>query len=262
MHRPDALAVAACAAFAVVAGLLSPATALPPPPGPPAAATASPSPIPNAAAYLPVGSPIDFVLDDPVNSKKTQPGSTVRLHLAKALNVGGVELAPAGTPGTIKVISTRPAVAPDGDGAVEIILDPLMLPGRGPLPVAVTKSFVTVERTAGQQSTGGIMDTVETILLPAAVIYQATRKGHEVVLPVGTLVHARTEASIDASHAPTVVIATPPPFQLNTDVPHAGFTPIPLYTVPTPLPRAKPSPTPTPAITASPVAPGTPAASR
>jgi hypothetical protein len=203
-----------------------------------------------------------------VNSKKTQPGNTVRLHLAKPLVVGGIELAPAGTPGTMKVISTRPAVAPDGDGAVEIALDPLMLPGRGPLPVALTKSFVTVERTSGQQSTSGIMDTVETILLPAAVIYQATRKGHEVVLPPGTLMRARTEASIDASHAPAVVIATPPPFQLNTDVPHAGFTPIPLYTVPTPLPRAKraPSPTPTPtpvsSPTATPGAAGSPAASR
>jgi len=185
-------------------------------------------------------------LDEAVHSKKTQPGTTIRMHLSKALVVGGIELAPAGSPATMKVISTRPAQAPDTDGAVQIDLDPLPLPGRGSLPVAVTKSFITIEQTAGQQSTRGLTDIVEDILLPVAAIAQSFRKGRELALPPGTIIRARTAASIDASHASAVVIATPAPFQLNTDVPHAGFTPIPLYTVPTPQPRAPATPKPTP----------------
>lgn len=255
MRRPDALAVAVLAAFAVMATLLTPATALPPPPAPQAAATASPSPTPNAGAFLAVGAPVDFVLDDPVNSKKSQPGSTVRLHLQKALVVGGIELAPAGTPGSMRVVSTRPALAPDTDGAVQIDLEPLQLPNRGKLPLAVTKSYITVEQTAGAQSTRGVADIVEDILLPVAAIAQSFRKGRELVLPPGTIIRARTAASIDVSHPTAVVISTPEPFHLSTDIPHAGFTPIPLYTVPTPQPRptsaASATPKPSPSVAGS-----------
>lgn len=212
---------------------------------------------PDAGAFLPVGAPIEFVLDDTVNSKKTQAGTMARIHLSKALVVGGVELAPAGAPGSLRVVSTRAAQAPDTDGAVQIDLQPLALPGgRGTLPISVTKAFITIEQTSGQQSTRGVMDTVEQILLPVAAIAQSFRKGRELVLPPGTIIRARTDASIDASHPATVVIATPAPFKLNTDVPHSGFTPIPLYTVPTPQPRTpaapKPSATATPAATSSP----------
>ena len=249
MRRPDVATAAACAAFAVVAGLLTPARALPPPPAPPAAATASPSPTPNAGAFLPVGAPIDFVLDDAVNSKKTQAGAVIRMHLQKALVVGGVQLAPAGAPATLRVISTRPALAPDTDGAVQIDLDPLALQGSSKLPVSVTKSYITVEQTAGQQSTRGVADVVEDILLPVAAIAQSFRKGRELALPPGTIIRARTGASIDVTHPSAIVIATPAPFKLNTDVPHAGFTPIPLYTVPTPQPRGSPKPAPTTAGT-------------
>jgi len=257
MRRPEALAAAILAAFALAAVLLEPARAFPPPP-PPAAATPSPTPTPNPAAYLAVGAPIEFILDDTVSSKTSQPGSTVRVHLSKALVVGSVELAPAGSPGTIKIVSTRKALAPDVDGAVQLLLEPLQLPGHGPLPVSLTRSYLTSEHTAGQDSTEGMMDTVEDILLPAAVLYQALRKGHEMVLRPGFKISARVDASIDTSRAPVVVIATPPPMQLQQDVPHSRFTPIPLYTVPTPPPRSTPKPTPTPTSAPS----GSPAAAR
>ena len=257
MRRPEAPAAAIFAAFALAAVLLEPARAFPPPP-PPAAATPSPTPTPNPAAFLAVGAPIEFVLDETVSSKSSQAGSTVRVHLTKALVVGGVELAPAGSPGTIKIVSTRHAQAPDVDGAVQMLLEPLPLPGRGTLPVSLTRGFLQSDRTAGQQSTQGVMDTVEDILLPAAVLYQAFRKGHEMVLSPGTKILARVDASIDTSRAPVVVIATPAPLPLQTDVPHSRFTPIPLFTVPTPMPRGTPKPSPSPTATA----PGSPSAAR
>ncbi|MBV9646464.1 MAG: hypothetical protein JO043_03280 [Candidatus Eremiobacteraeota bacterium] len=230
------MAPAFVGAFAIAASLLAPARALPPPAAP-GTATPSPSPAPSTGAYLPVGSPIDLVLDEPVDSHKTAAGTVVHMHLKDALRVGGVEVAQAGLRGTLRVVMTRPALSGDQDGAVELQVDPLPLPGRGTLPLYLTRSFVTVEMTAGQQSTRDLLDSAEDVLIPGHVIYHALRKGHELTLARGTTLRARTGASIDASRAPTVVIATPAPVQLNTDVPHSDFTPIPLYTLPTPPPR-------------------------
>jgi hypothetical protein len=266
MPRLDMLAAVACAACCIEAVLLQPARALPPPPNPAAAATPSPTAAaPSGAATLPVGSPIELVLDDRVDSKKTQPGTIVHFHLAKALDVGGVQLAPAGATGTLKVIATRPAVAPDVDGAVQIDLDALPITGHGSLPLTATKSYITVEQTAGQQSTNSLEDAAKDILIPGHSIYRNLRKGRELSLPPGSVLRARTAATISIGAGNTVVIATPPPFVLSTDMPYAAFTPIPLYTLPTPPPHGTPAPktTPTPQPPAATAAPaGTASPSR
>lgn len=255
MKAPDGRLVVGCLALSA-AGLLAPARALPPPPGPTAAATASPTQAPTTGSYLPVGSPIEFVLDDSIDSKKTKSGTPIRLHLAKALVVGGIELAPSGAPASLKVISTQPALAPDIDGSVKILLDPLALPGRGSLPVSAAHEYITIELTAGQATTNALEDTAKDIFIPGHVIYRQFRKGRELTLPVGSVLRARVAASVDASAPPTIVISTPPPFRLSTDVPHAAFTPIPLYAIPTPQARPsstpRPSPTPAPSPVASP----------
>lgn len=168
--------------------------------------------------------------------------------------VGGVDLAPAGAPASLKVISTQAALAPDIDGSVKILLDPLALPGRGSLPVSAAHEYITVELTAGQANTNTLEDTAKDIFIPGHFIYRQFRKGRELTLPVGSILRARTAASIDASAAPTIVISTPPPFHLSTDVPHAAFTPIPLYSVPTPQPRPTSTPRPPPTPAPSPVA--------
>jgi hypothetical protein len=245
MTAPDGRLVAGCCLALSAACLLAPAKALPPPPGPKAAATASPTPAPSPGNYLPLGSPIEFVLDDMVDSKKTKAGTVVRLHLAQALVVGGTELAPAHAPAAMKVIGTQPALAPDIDGSVKILLDPLALGERGVLPVSAAHEYLTVELTAGQASTNALEDSAKDIFIPGHFIYRQFRKGHELTLPVGTILRARTAASVDASTPSKIVISTPPPFALSTDVPHTEFTPIPFYTVPTPRPKTTPSPAPT-----------------
>jgi hypothetical protein len=243
MTAPGGRLVVGCLALSA-ACMLTPARAIPPPPAPKAAGTASPTPNPGPGNYLPVGSSIEFVLDDPVDSKKTKPGTVVRLRLVKALVVGGIELAPAGAPETMKVVSTQPALAPDVDGSVKILLDPLALPGRGLLPVSAAHEYITIDLTAGQNTTNALEDTAKDIFIPGHFIYRQFRKGRELMLPTGSVLRARTAASVDASGAPNVVIATPPPFHLNTDVPHAAFTTPPLYTIPTPPPKATQTPTP------------------
>ncbi len=214
---------------------------------------------------LPYGSTIFFVLDDSVNSGTTQPGTTIHMHLKDPIVVNGVTIAPQGTPASFAVVTTRKASAGDEDGAVQIHLDPLALPGRdAPLPIRAFHEYLTRELTAGQEATRSTTDTLGDIFIPYHVIYHALRPGHQMVLPVGTILRAETAATIDATNPHTIVFSTPPPFTSTYDVPHADLTASPLYTPapmrPRPLPRGKPTlppkPAPTTAASAAPDATG------
>ncbi len=247
------LAIGTC--VAVLVGAATSARALPPPAAPPAKATASPLAEP-AGSTLPFGSTLLFVLDQGVNSGSTPAGTTVRMHLKSPLVVNGVTLAPAGSPATFTVVSTRKAQSGDVDGAIEVHLDPLALPGRSqPLPIRAFHGYLTRELTSGAQATRATTDTTADIFVPYYVLYQALRKGHQMVLPPGSVLRAETEATIDARNPSNVVFATPAPFASNYDTPHSELTPAPLYTPaplrPKPLPKGKPTLPPSPAPSAA-----------
>jgi hypothetical protein len=139
----------------------------------------------------------------------------------------------------------------------------LTLPGRGSLPVTPLHEFVNIDRTAGHDSTGTLADEAVEVFVPLYSIAKVFRKGRELTLPRGSIVRARTDASIDASSVQHVIIATPAPYQLETDVPHAVFTPIPLYTASpsmlNPPRHSRAKPTPTPEATATPTVAPSPA---
>jgi hypothetical protein len=249
---------------AFLLGVTPAARALPPPAppkGPPAATSPTPAP---PGTTLPYGSIIFFVLDDGVNSGTTEPGTTIHMHLKSPLVVNGVTVAPAGTPATFAVITTLKANTGDEDGAIEIHLDPLKLPGRDMvLPVRALHEYLTRELTAGQEATRSTTDTIGDILIPYHVLYHALRPGHQMVLPAGSILRAETAATIDVSDGHTIVLSTPPPFASTYDVPHADLTAPPFYTPaplrPRPLPHGKPTlppkPSPSPSTAAAP-APG------
>jgi hypothetical protein len=241
------------------------AHALPPPAPPRGAPPASAAPTipPEAGKTLPYGSQLDFVLDDKVNSGTIVPGTTVHMHLRKALIVNGVTLAEAGAPATFSVITARKAHSGDEDGAIQIHLDPLALPGRNmSLPVRAYHEYLTVDHTTGQLSTLETTDTIADIFIPGHVIYHALRSGRQMVLPAGSVLRAETDATIDASVPSHIVFSTPPPFVSHFDAPHADLTAPPFYTPaparPHPLPKGKstlpPSPVPTPTATDAPSA--------
>ncbi len=135
------------------------------------------------------------------------------------------------------------------------------------LPVSPAHEYISIDRTAGQESTGGLADTAVEVFVPIYGIAKQFRKGRELVLPVGSVLRARTNASIDATSVQHIVIATPEPFQLETDVPHSPYTPIPLFTAApsmlnpprrsrsTPMPTATPTPTPLPTGSAAAASP-------
>lgn len=250
----------------VAAGVRTSVRALPAPEPPRSQpAGASPEPAPTGAT-LPFGSPIFFVLDDAVNSATTPVGTSVRMHLREPLVVNRITLAPAGTRGSFSVVSTRKAQSGDVDGAVQIYVDPVTLPARNlTLPLRAVHEYLTRELTAGQQSTRAATDTVSDVFVPYAMLFQVLRKGHQMVMPVGTVLRAETAATIDATNPANVVLATPPPFVSNYDSPHSDLTPAPFFTpapeAPHPLRKGKPTVPPSspgPPAPASPSAPDSP----
>jgi len=224
----------------------------------------SPSPAPTATVFglLPVGSDLYFVLDDELSSSKSKPGTPVQAHLKDALVVGGVTLAPAGTPATIDILSTRRKGVQEQMGIVQIHFEPLILPGIGLLPIRAPHEYLTIEMTGGQVATQASADTVGDIFIPYYPLFQIFRPGREFVLPKGSTFRAETSVSIDARNSHAIVIATPPPIVTNFDPPHADFRPVPLYTAPpTPSPKPKPTkapPTPSPEPTDTPTPRPTP----
>jgi hypothetical protein len=159
------------------------------------------------------GTLLTVVLDEPIDARTASAGSLVKIHLEKPLELGGVTLAPAGSPGTLKIVAVRKPAAPDRDGSLEFYLEPLPLASKGDLPLRSERETFPSEVKAG------------------------------------SILRARTGAAIDATNPAAIAIVTPPPFVTNTDPIHSDFTPIPLFTIAPPPPKR---PKATPAATASP----------
>jgi hypothetical protein len=200
---------------------------------------------PPSTLILPLGSPIDFVLDEAMGSNKSKPGQTIHMHLRNALVLNGVTLAPADAPATLKVIGVHRAAAGDNDGSLQIVIQTLELPKFGDLPIHANHEYLTIEHTGGQLATRGATDTITDIFVPGAVLFNALRKGRDFVLPPGAILRAQTAATIDATDPKSIAIVVPHPTVLKHDSPHADFTPAPIYT-PVPPPPKKPKATPKP----------------
>lgn len=159
------------------------------------------------------------------------------MHLKEPVVVNGVTVASIGAPASLVVVMTRRAQSGDVDGAVQIHLDPLVLPSGQKLPLRALHEYLTIELTAGQESTRAATDMLADIFIPGHAIYHAFRKGREMVLPAGSVLRAETNATIDARNPHAIVISTPPPFASEYDAPHSDLTPLPFYT---PAPQMSP----------------------
>ena len=102
--------------------------------------------------------------------------------------------------------------------------------------------------SAGQESTRGITDTVGDIFIPGHLLYHMLRKGGDVTLRPGTVIRARTAATVGVSHG-AVAVSTPAPFVTSQDAPHPAFSVAPIYTPPGYHP---PAPKPSPSVHATP----------
>ena len=199
---------------------------------PSALPSAEPTSLPRDITVLPLGSSLFFVLDDRLSSKYNRSGDTVRAHLKNALELGGTVVAAAGTPMFIKIDDVHGAKAPDEDGSLDIYFEPLTLSNGSTLPLHTPTSHLTVRVTAGEESTAGVTDTLKDIFIPYHYLYRAFRKGADLELGAGTLLRARTGATIDASKAGVISIIAAPPITTSIDTPHADYKPMPLSTAP------------------------------
>ncbi|MEO6913663.1 MAG: hypothetical protein ABI182_06545 [Candidatus Baltobacteraceae bacterium] len=219
-------------------------------PGP----SAAPTPIPADAVVLPAGTSLFFVLDDRIDSAHSRAASIARIHLKDALVLGGVTIAPAGSPGEIRIVDTAAAQIGNVDGSVDIYFEPLKLRDGQFVPLSTPSSHLTIQMTAGAAETAGIEDTIKNIIIPYHFLYSAFRKGSNLVLGPGTLIRAHTAARIDASKPGIVSISSPPPFTTDIEKPYSAFSPSPFATVPPTLPPNPPKPKPSPSAVPTPSA--------
>jgi hypothetical protein len=220
---------------------------------------ASPSPAPLSGNVLPFDSTLLFVLDDPISSKASKPGQVIRAHLKNAIVVGGRVLAPAGTPGQIRIVDVSSSDILDQYGFVDIFFEPLALSDGRSLPLRAPIARLTPSVSSGHQSTVGAEDTVGGIVVPYYVLYQIFRKGKNFVLGTGSEIPARTEATVTTQPNGTIAIVTPRPLTESAENPNATF---PLSPLATPFgtdsekyhgrPEHRASPSPSPAPTGSP----------
>jgi hypothetical protein len=195
---------------------------------------------------LPLGSSLFLVLDGTISSRSTA-GTVVRAHLRDPVVVGGVTIAAAGAPVDVEITQAYSARTANQDGFVDIYIEPLRLSGGASLPLVTPTSHIDPHVSAGQSSTRAVTDTVSDILIPGAFLYHLFRKGRDVTLRPGTIIRARTAESVEMTGG-QLTLATPPPFDTSTVLPHPAFTVAPMYTPPgfqMPTPKPKPSVTPT-----------------
>lgn len=243
-------AAAACAAAAFNSSP-PPARAIvvpTPPPRRDAAPVSTPTVTPNST-ILPLDSSLFVVLDEPISSR-LKAGTIVRAHLRDPIVLENRTIAAAGTPVEIEVYEVTPAHMGNEDGSVDIYFRPLTLADGKSVPLTTPTGHIDPHVSVGQYNTRATVDTVGDIFIPGHYIYHMLRKGRDVTLGAGTVLRARTAASVMVSHQ-GLVVATPHPFLTVTDTPHPAFSPAPMYTppgfhpiTPKPSPSVKPTSTP------------------
>lgn len=252
LSRTGIVAAAIACAAAAVGTASGPAHAITVPTPPPPARgepLATPSGTPNST-ILPLNSSLFFVLDGTISSH-SKAGSVVRAHLRDPIVLEDKTIAPAGTPVSIEIAQSSAAQTGNVDGWVDVYFDPLRLASGKSLPLITPSGHIDPHMSAGQLSTRGITDTVGDIFIPGHVLYHMLRKGADVTLKPGTVIRARTAATLSLARG-GLAISTPPPFKTSLDTPHPDFEPAPVFTPPgfhTPTPKPSPSATPTPTPT-------------
>jgi hypothetical protein len=211
-------------------------------------ATAQPTTVPPSD-MLPFDSMLLFVLDDPISSRSSKTGQIVRAHLKDPIVVSGHTLAPAGTPAQIKIVHSSASDIGDVYGFVDIFFEPLTLPDGRTLPLRTPIERLTPNVTSGHESTVEAEDTVGDIFVPYYTLLQIVRKGKNFVLNAGSVVPARTEATVTADRNGKISIELPRPMAQSTEPANATFPVSPLATPfgtygATPRPRTTPSPSP------------------
>jgi len=190
----------------------------------------TPPPTPKTAPnILPLGSSLTFILDDTISSSSSKAGQIVKAHLANALTIDGVTIAPAGSPIEIKIADASPASNPDIYGFVDVYFRPLTLADGRTLALRAPSSHLNVNVSAGHDATVGVENTIGDIWAPT-MLFHVFRKGRNFVLEPGAHINAYTDATIVIASGGAVVIETPAPLVLDAETPISSFRSVPMAT--------------------------------
>lgn len=199
---------------------------------------------------LPLDSSLFFILDDTISSR-LKAGTIVRAHLRDPIILDGKTVARAGSLVEIEVYEVTPAAAANQDGSVDIYFKPFSLENGKSIPLTTPTAHIDPHMSVGQYNTRATVDTIGDIFIPGHYLYHMLRKGRDVTLGPGTMLRARTAASVMVVRNGALAIATPQPFLTVKDTPHPAFSPAPMYTppgfhlaTPKPTPSVKPTSTP------------------
>ena len=199
-----------------------------PTPGP--AATLAPPSASIHAHELPFNSPLVFVLEGAISSNGSQPGQRIPVRLRDPIVIGGHTLAPAGTPGIVRILAANSAQIGDVYGYVDVYFEPIQLANGGQLPLRSATTRLSVRLTAGHASTVGIEDGIEDQVIPFHYIYHVFRKGQNFELGPGAELQARTQAIVSLGSNGLPVISTPAPIAIGIHVPVSSFSAAPMAT--------------------------------
>ena len=197
------------------------------------------------------------MLDDPISSKSSKAGQLIRVHLKDAIVVGGRVIAPAGAPAQVRIVDTSPADIMDVYGFVDIFFEPLTLADGRTLPLRAAVARLEPRVSSGHESTVEAEDTVGDIIVPYYPLWQIARKGKNFVLGPGSVLPAKTQATLSAQSNGTIAIVTPAPLVQGVEPAADTFPASPLATpfgpaAATPRPRSTPPPSPSPTPSPSP----------
>jgi hypothetical protein len=226
-----------------------------PPPAPRREVVTPEPPSATNLATLPFDYSLIVVLDDKISSEYSKTGDLVRAHLHDPIVVDGMTVAPAGSPVVIRVLRAARAQSSDYYGSVDIAFMPLHLSNGQDLPLRAPTPHLAAYDTVGHESTVGVEEDVTDIFLPVGMLYQAIRKGRNITLGAGSMIRARTVATVSVAGG-VVTVATPSPIAPVTDVPAVSYHGMPFNDLPSPAPgrsrrRGAASPTPQPSASAS-----------
>jgi hypothetical protein len=182
----------------------------------------------STAYTLPIGTRIDFIADDAVNTATVRPGGSFRIHLAQPLTLDGMPLATAGTPARLLVADTFKR--PDGTVMLSIALGGFRLKaGELPLtPIDVNLSAVTPGMTIAASTLGSIERAQDRIVIRVPVPAQLSSAAP---ISAFTALPALTPAPLlpvprrGASPTPLPTTFNPPePSDAPSDAPSASPT--------------------------------------
>lgn len=163
----------------------------------PAAATTAAASAPEASApsavespRIPAGTVVSVELVDALSSTTSHIGDTFRIRLVEPINIGGRDVAPAGTTGAGEVIDAAPSGFGGRQGKLIISARYLEIDGRR---VRIRGMQLTAAGADGANAALGVS------MIPYVGLASIFMHGGEITLPAGASGTARLAADFDLS---------------------------------------------------------------